>query len=274
MIQSCSSLSREAAVSSRRVHAHRSISPWQRDPVDARTPRVLCIFLFYSLSFLKGRAAPSPQALEQAQLGSMLPAKETTTRSVQHSRARKKPNAPGQTDAPPVFFRPNGERQQVSLNFSSKHLERQTRKTKRERTLDDDATNKDATSTARGWASSKGRREAGRPLILVQPPPPRSARLFPAFAAEDGVGGSFARFARSSQACQPTRGKGVSLNLGGVGVGAQALSADAGHDVHEAPVVLHALLRPVSRGAACVREKGGRGAHTAGGGRRGWGAKG
>lgn len=40
--------------------------------------------------------------------------------------------------------------------------------------------------------------------------------------------------------------KGVSLDLGGVGVRAQALAAHAGDNVYEASVVLHALLRPGS----------------------------
>lgn len=35
------------------------------------------------------------------------------------------------------------------------------------------------------------------------------------------------------------------LDLGGVGVGAQTLAADSGYDIHEASVVLHALLCPV-----------------------------
>lgn len=50
----------------------------------------------------------------------------------------------------------------------------------------------------------------------------------------------------------PRRIRGVSLDLGGVGVGAQALSAHAGDDVHEASVVLHALLRP---GVTSSRQK-------------------
>lgn len=41
-----------------------------------------------------------------------------------------------------------------------------------------------------------------------------------------------------------TPARGVCLNLGGVGVGAQALTTDASDDVHEPSVVLHALLRP------------------------------
>lgn len=42
------------------------------------------------------------------------------------------------------------------------------------------------------------------------------------------------------------------LDLGGVGVGTQALSADARHHVHEASVVLHALLRP--GGCSCSQK--------------------
>lgn len=58
--------------------------------------------------------------------------------------------------------------------------------------------------------------------------------MFPSLARLGLFAGLFARQATT----------GVSLNLGGVRVGAQGLSAHAGHNVHEASVVLHALLRP------------------------------